>query len=78
MNPLPDKRYRLQVGSFKVPRNAVEVFGKLKDAGLNPAYEQNGEFYRVVLTGVRGTEVQLVAGKLERAGIREVIIREEN
>jgi rare lipoprotein A len=78
INPMPDKKYRLQVGSFKVPRNAVEVFGKLKESGLNPAYEQNGEFYRVVLTGVRGTEIQLVASKLERAGIREVIIREEN
>jgi len=78
LNPLPDKKYRLQVGSYKVPRNAVETFGKLKAAGLNPAYEQNGEFYRVVLTGIRGTEVQPVADKLEKAGFREAIIREEN
>jgi len=78
LTPSPDKRYRLQVGSFKVPRNAVDVFSKLKAVGLNPAYEQNGEFYRVVLAGIRGTEVRSVTDKLEKAGIREVIIREEN
>jgi len=78
LTPSPDKKYRLQVGSFKVPRNAVDVFGKLKAAGLNPAYEQNGEFYRVVLTGIRGTEIRSVTDKLEKAGIREAIIREEN
>jgi len=76
--PAPDKRYRLQVGSYKVPRNAVEVFGKLKEAGLNPAYEQNGELYRIVLTGIRGIEVQSVTDKLAKAGFREAIIREEN
>jgi rare lipoprotein A (peptidoglycan hydrolase) len=78
LNPVPDKKYRLQVGSYKIPRNAVEVFSKLKAAGLNPAYEQNGELYRVMLTGIRGTEVQSVADKLEKAGFREAIIREEN
>jgi len=76
--PAPDKRYRLQVGSYKVPRNAVDVFGKLKEAGLNPAYEQNGELYRIVLTGIRGVEVQSVTDKLVKAGFREAIIREEN
>jgi len=76
--PAPDKRYRLQVGSYKVPRNAVEVFGKLKEVGLNPAYEQNGELYRVVLTGIRGIEVQSATDKLAKAGFREAIIREEN
>jgi len=78
IKPIPDKKYRLQVGSYKVPRNAVEVFGKLKEAGLNPTYEQNGEFYRVVLTGIPGVEVQSAADKLEKAGFREAIIREEN
>jgi len=76
--PAPDKKYRLQVGSYKVPRNAVEVFGKLKDAGLNPVYEQNGELYRVILTGIRGIEVQSATDKLEKVGFREAIIREEN
>jgi rare lipoprotein A len=65
------------VGSYKIPRNAVEAFEKLKNAGLNPAYERNGEYFRVVLAGLRGTEVQSVTEKLGTAGFREVLVREE-
>jgi rare lipoprotein A len=75
--PLPDKTYKLQVGSYKIPRNAVEAFDRLKAAGLNPAYEQNADFYRVVLAGIRGTEVRAVTQKLERAGFHEALIRED-
>jgi rare lipoprotein A len=75
--PAANKVYRLQVGSYKVARNAVETYEKLKNAGLNPAYERNGEFFRVVLAGVRGNEVQSVTEKLGSAGFREAIIREE-
>ncbi|MDR0494856.1 MAG: septal ring lytic transglycosylase RlpA family protein [Treponema sp.] len=77
INPSPNKTYKLQIGSFKIPRNAVEAFDKLKAAGLNPAYEQNGELYRVVLAGIRGSEVQAVVQKIEKAGFHEAIIREE-
>jgi rare lipoprotein A len=69
--------YRLQVGAFSVPRNAVDAFEKLKGLGLNPNYEQNGEFYRVVLTGLRAAEIPSVAQTLGNAGFREAIIREE-
>ena len=73
----PDKTYRLQVGSYKVARNAVQSFEKLKNAGLNPAYERNGEYFRVVLAGIRGSEVQSIAAKIGSAGFREALIREE-
>jgi rare lipoprotein A len=72
------KLYRIQVGSYKVPRNAADAFEKLKKAGLNPAYERNGEFYRVVVSKVRSDEVQAIAGKLGTAGFREALIRAEN
>ena len=77
INPLPGKNYRLQIGAYKIPRNAVDAFSKLKEAGLDPSYEQSGEMYRVVLANVRGSEMQSVSGKLQRAGFREVLIREE-
>jgi rare lipoprotein A len=77
INPLPGKMYRLQVGSYKVPRNALDTFSKLKAVSLNPAYEQHGEFYRVVLARVSGTEIQSVADKLSRAGFYEVVVYEE-
>jgi rare lipoprotein A len=75
--PLAHKVYRLQVGSYRVPRNAVEAFERLKNAGLNPAYERHGEFFRVVLAWIRGDEVYSVTEKLGSAGFREALIREE-
>jgi rare lipoprotein A len=75
--PVPNKIYRLQVGSYRIARNAVDAFERLKNAGLNPAYERNGEFFRVVLAGVRGADVPSVAEKLGAAGFREALIREE-
>jgi rare lipoprotein A len=71
------KLYRLQVGAFTVPKNALNAFDKLKSAGLNPAYEQNGEFYRVVLAGLKASEIQAVAQILANNGFQEAIIREE-
>jgi cell division protein FtsN len=73
----PDRMYKLQVGSFKMAQNAVSAFTRLKDRGLNPSYERADDFYRVVLSGVRGSEVQSVAEKLGAAGLNEAIIREE-
>jgi rare lipoprotein A len=73
-----EKLYRIQVGAYIQPKNAVEAFDKLKQAGLNPAYEKYNDFYRVVLAGVKNAEVQSVAEKLGQAGFREAIIKEEN
>jgi rare lipoprotein A len=75
--PSPDKNYKLQVGSFKIARNAVDTYVILQRAGLNPEYERNEEYYRVVLKGIRGTEVQSVTEKLGQAGFREAFIKEE-
>ena len=71
------KLYRLQVGAYAVPRNAVDAFDRLKSAGLNPAYERNGELYRVVLPGLRANEIQPITQLLGNLGYREALIREE-
>jgi len=82
INIVSEKNYRLQLGSFKVARNAVEAFDKLKNAGLNPAYERftdnNNEYFRVVLAGIRGNDVQSITERLRSAGFFEAVIREEN
>jgi len=77
ITPAPNKTYRLQVGSYRDARNAVTAYGKLRESGLRPDYERHGEFYRVVLKGISGTEVQSVAEKLQTAGFNEAVIREE-
>ena len=61
-----------------MPRNAVDAFERLKNAGLNPAYERSGDFYRVVLAGLRAGEIASIAQTLGNAGFREVLLREEN
>jgi rare lipoprotein A len=77
-----NKNYRLQLGSFRVAKNAVDTFDRLKNAGLNPAYErlddERGEFFRVVLAGIPGASVFETTEKLKLAGFREALIREEN
>jgi rare lipoprotein A len=72
-----DKRYRIQVGSYKVARNAVNTFDRLKSVDLSPAYEKNGDYYRVVLAGINADDVPDIAEKLARAGFVEALIREE-
>jgi rare lipoprotein A len=77
ISPLPGKMYKLQVGSFKDPRSAVNAFERLRNAGLGPSYERYQDFYRVVLAGIRGTEVQSVTEKLDTAGFHEAVIKED-
>jgi len=78
-----EKSYRLQVGSFKVTKNAVDAFDKLKKAGLNPSYERHtdsngGEYFRVVVAGVRGNDMDTAYEKVVSAGFYGTIIKEEN
>ncbi|MDR2028580.1 MAG: septal ring lytic transglycosylase RlpA family protein [Treponema sp.] len=75
--PGDTKRYRLQVGSYKIARNAVDAFDKLKTLGLNPAYERYEEFFRVVLAGLGADEIESLADKLGSAGFQEALLREE-
>jgi cell division septation protein DedD len=69
--------YRVQVGSFLSALNAQNTFERLKASGFNPAYERYEEYYRVVLSGVRASEMQAVAQQLGNLGVREVWIRQE-
>jgi rare lipoprotein A len=71
------KSYRLQVGAYKIPRNAVDALEKLKNAGLNPAYEKSDDLYRVVLPGLKAEDILPVSEKLKAIGFTQAIIREE-
>jgi rare lipoprotein A len=69
--------YRLQVGAYKIPRNAIDALEKLKNAGLNPAYEKSGDLYRVVLPGLTPGDIVPVSEKIKTAGFTQAIIRKE-
>jgi rare lipoprotein A len=78
-----NRNYRLQLGSYQLARNAVEAFEKLKNAGLSPSYERyedsvRGEYFRVVLAGISGADVNKITERLRFAGFREALIRLEN
>jgi rare lipoprotein A len=75
--PASGPRYRIQVGAFKVVQNAVNVINTLKGIGLNPSYEKIGDWYRVVLPGITADDYQSTVEKLQSAGFRDVIRREE-
>jgi len=52
-------------------------FDRLKSVGLNPKYELYEDFYRVVLPGVSGFEINSITEILGTVGFREVLIHEE-
>jgi hypothetical protein len=75
--PQEGRYYRLQVGSFSVHGNATRAANSLKNAGLNPAFEEYRNNVRVVLPRVPGEEVVETARKIGGAGFSEVWCREE-
>ena len=77
INANPNSTYRVQVGSFRVARNAVDTFVRLRGADFEPSYERSGEFFRVVLMGIRGTEVQSTVERLADMGYYGVIVMGE-
>jgi len=77
MNVNPNGVYRVQVGSFRIPRNAVDTFVRLSAHDFSPSYERSGEFWRVVLSGIRGTEVQSTVEELTRLGYHGLVVTTE-
>jgi len=73
----PSNTYRVQVGSFRVARNAVDTFVRLRAADFEPVYERSGEFFRVVLMGIPGTEVQSTLDRLIALGYNGVMVSVE-
>jgi rare lipoprotein A len=65
------------VGAYKVTRNAVDTFDRVKGIGLEPSYERHDDYYRVVLSGIRAEDIQNLAGRLGSIGFREILVREE-
>ena len=73
----PNYTYRVQVGSFRVARNAVDTFVRLREANFEPAYERHEDFFRVVLTRIPGAEIQPVIDRLIALGFRETSVTVE-
>ncbi|MDR1443278.1 MAG: SPOR domain-containing protein [Treponema sp.] len=75
--PREDRYYRLQVGSFVVRGNATRAANSLKEAGLDPAFEQYRDNVRVVVSRIAGKDVIETARKIGGAGFTKIWCREE-
>jgi hypothetical protein len=69
--------YRLQVGAFKVRRNAEAVYSKLAAADLEPVYERYNDFTRVIIRGLAAKDIAPCLGVIGLLGLNEVIIGED-
>jgi hypothetical protein len=70
--------YRIQVGAFIIPENAENVFSRLKNAGLEPSYEDHGDFKRVILAALRAQDIPMIMDKIRTLGFTEVWIIQDN
>jgi hypothetical protein len=76
-DPSSGQIYRIQVGSYLGMEMALEAVTRLRQAGFYPAYEINGEYYRVVIPGIPASNLPAAALLLGSAGFKEAWIREE-
>ncbi|MCL2007465.1 MAG: septal ring lytic transglycosylase RlpA family protein [Treponema sp.] len=77
VDPTSANLYRLRLGSFRDPANAVNVFERLAGAGLAPRYEPFGDLYRVVLPYIRAADVSSIARILGNIGFTEAFVQVE-
>jgi len=70
--------WRVQVGSFTREENALQMVIKLRDIGFEPAYEKTETHVRVVLYGIRPTDLENVKRALDKNGYRGYVIRQES
>jgi hypothetical protein len=70
------KLYKIQVGAFANKTGADQLFAALQNAGFSPAHEKFGNWNRVIISGVRGSEVSDITRRLGSVGVKTVWLRE--
>ena len=67
--------YQIQVGAFRITRNAERAFEKLMYASLYPVYEKYQDYTRVLVKDIKARDLPLYIEKLQNAGFREVLVK---
>jgi cell division septation protein DedD len=70
------KTYKIQVGAFVNKSGADQLFSQLRNAGFSPAHEKFGNWNRVIISGVRSSDVGDMIRRLGALGIKTVWLRE--
>ena len=76
-DPQSKKIYRVQVGAFSNTTTAQNCYDRVKNAGYSPSFEKYNNLYRVVISGVKASDMPKIAQGLGSAGFTEVWLREE-
>ena len=78
---IPDKNspmtFQIQVGAYRLDKNAEDAFLLLKKNALTPAREKYLDFTRVMIKGIPAGQVANFLAVIREAGFNEVIIRED-
>lgn len=69
--------WRVQLGAFMREENAIRLVRQIRAVGIEPSYERTGDTTRVVIAGLKDSELESVKSVLEGAGIYDYIIRRE-
>lgn len=70
--------WRIQLGSFTREENALRLVVSLRKAGFDPAYERTDSSVRVVLPGIRPSDLDKVKKVLSEHSFTDYIIRQES
>lgn len=70
--------WRIQLAAFSNEPNATRFAGKLRSEGFNPAFEKLNDITRVVLSGIKGTELTATKSRLDGAGYTGYLVRVES
>ena len=74
----PGVLWRIQLGAFTREENALRLVTGLRKAGLEPAYERTDTSVRVVLPGIRPSDLEKVKKALSDHAFTDYIIRQES
>ena len=74
-NPSDSNLFQIQVGAFKIIRNAEGVYERLINASLSPSYEKYLDFTRVIIKGIRAADVPFYIERIKSAGFYEVFVK---
>jgi len=71
------KKYQIQVGAYRLDKNAQDAILRLRRIDLQPDTEIFRNLTRVLVRDVPASQVRSILSSIAKAGFKEVIIRED-
>jgi hypothetical protein len=67
--------YQIQVGAYRLDKNAQDAILRLKSVDLEPATEKFRGLTRVLVKEIPASQIRSILSTIAKAGFREVIVR---